>query len=83
MEVNVTGVMLCLRAVSKAMAVQEPRTYENPRFGKRDLGRGAIVNLASSAAYTAAPGMMAYTASKHAVLGITKTAGAMPLTPVI
>jgi NAD(P)-dependent dehydrogenase (short-subunit alcohol dehydrogenase family) len=35
---------------------------------------GAIVNTASTAALLGSPGMPAYVASKHAVLGLTKTA---------
>lgn len=73
-ETNVLGTMLCVRAVSKAMAGQEPLTHQGRR-GSRDLGRGSIVNLGSVSSYCAAPGMMPYTASKHAVVGITKTAG--------
>ncbi|KAL9012830.1 MAG: hypothetical protein Q9173_002422 [Seirophora scorigena] len=72
-ETNGRGTMLCVRAVSKAMAGQEPLTHQGRR-GSRDLGRGSIVNLGSVNSYCAAPGMMPYTASKHAVVGITKTA---------
>ncbi|MGG0251059.1 SDR family NAD(P)-dependent oxidoreductase [Peribacillus frigoritolerans] len=36
---------------------------------------GAVVNTASGAGLLATPNMMAYGASKHAVLGMTKTAG--------
>ncbi|KAI4115300.1 MAG: hypothetical protein LQ345_004077 [Seirophora villosa] len=72
-ETNVLGTMLCVRAVSKAMAGQEPLTHQGRR-GSRDLGRGSIVNLGSVNSYCAAPGMMPYIASKHAVVGITKTA---------
>lgn len=74
LETNVKGTMLCVRAVSKAMASQEPLRYEG-RHGSRNLGRGSIVNLGSVASYCAAPGMMPYTVSKHAVIGLTKTAG--------
>jgi len=75
LDVNVRGTMLCMRAVSKAMADQEPLSYESRRYGKRSLGRGLIVHLGSANSHVAAPGMMPYTASKHAVMGITKTAG--------
>lgn len=37
-------------------------------------GGGAIVNTASIAGLRASPGLFAYTASKHAVLGMTRTA---------
>lgn len=76
--VNVRGTMLVVSAVSKAMASQEPRIYQNSSARKpltRSLGRGSIVTLASVNAFVPAPGMLSYTSSKHAVIGITKTAG--------
>jgi len=59
MAVNVKGVFLGLRHVLPVMIQQ---------------GRGAIVNTASVAGLVASPGMPAYVASKHAVIGLTKTA---------
>jgi NAD(P)-dependent dehydrogenase (short-subunit alcohol dehydrogenase family) len=58
MEVNVKGVWLCLKA-------QIPAIIQS--------GGGAIVNLASVAGLIAAPGGAAYAASKHAVVGLTRT----------
>ena len=78
LDTNVLGTMLVVRAVSKAMAAQEPRSYESRRYGTRSLGRGSIVLLGSISPYIAAPGMMPYTSSKHAVIGITKSAGEWP-----
>src|SRR5258706_10482424 len=57
--VNVKGCFLGLRHVLPVMLKQKS---------------GAIVNTASVAGLTATPGMPAYVASKHAVLGLTKTA---------
>jgi NAD(P)-dependent dehydrogenase (short-subunit alcohol dehydrogenase family) len=57
--VNVKGVFLGLRHVLPVMIEQK---------------RGAIVNTASVAGLVATPGMPAYVASKHAVIGLTKTA---------
>jgi NAD(P)-dependent dehydrogenase (short-subunit alcohol dehydrogenase family) len=57
--VNVKGVFLGLRHVLPVMLKQK---------------RGAIVNTASVAGLVASPGMPAYVASKHAVIGLTKTA---------
>ena len=57
--VNVKGVFLGLRHVLPEMIRQ---------------GGGAVVNTASVAGLVATPGMPAYVASKHAVLGLTKTA---------
>src|SRR6059058_5856844 len=58
--VNVKGVFLGLRHVLPVMLQQK---------------QGAIVNTASVAGLVATPGMPAYVASKHAVIGLTKTAG--------
>lgn len=60
MAVNVRGVFLGLKYVLKQMLAQG--------------GGGAIVNTASTAGLMGSPGMPAYVASKHAVLGLTKTA---------
>jgi NAD(P)-dependent dehydrogenase (short-subunit alcohol dehydrogenase family) len=57
--VNVKGVFLGLRHVLPEMLRQQS---------------GAIVNTASVAGLVATPGMPAYVASKHAVIGLTKTA---------
>jgi len=57
--VNVKGVFLGMRHVLPEMIRQ---------------GSGAVVNTASVAGLVATPGMPAYVASKHAVVGLTKTA---------
>lgn len=59
MDINVRGVFLGLKYVLPTMLVQ---------------GRGAVVNTASLGAYVATRKLGPYTASKHAVLGLTKTA---------
>ncbi|MFT5174956.1 MAG: NAD(P)-dependent dehydrogenase (short-subunit alcohol dehydrogenase family) [Gammaproteobacteria bacterium] len=59
MAVNVKGVFLGLRYVLPVMIEQ---------------GSGAIVNTASIAGMLGSPGMPAYVASKHAVMGLTKCA---------
>jgi len=64
--------MLCVRAVTKAITAQEPKSHKGRHDDERSLGRGCIVNLVSALSYAAGPNMMAYTASKHAVIGITK-----------
>lgn len=59
MAVNLDGVFLCLRAETNAM---------------RNSGGGSIVNMASVMATVAHPGSAPYVASKHGVLGLTRTA---------
>jgi len=59
MGVNVKGVFLGLRHVLPVLLKQKS---------------GAVVNTASVAGLVATPGMSAYVASKHAVIGLTKTA---------
>jgi NAD(P)-dependent dehydrogenase (short-subunit alcohol dehydrogenase family) len=57
--VNLTGVFLCMKHEIAAMARG---------------GGGAIVNISSGAGLIAVPGLGPYCATKHAVLGLTKTA---------
>lgn len=72
--------MLFVRAVMGAMAQQEPLTFPGTgRHGTRTLGRGSIVLLGSTNSLVAAPGMLSYTTSKHAVMGLAKSAGKPPL----
>ncbi|WP_166268755.1 SDR family oxidoreductase [Marinobacter caseinilyticus] len=59
MDVNVKGVWYCMKYEIPAMLAQ---------------GGGVIVNTASIAGLGAAPKMSVYSASKHAVIGLTKSA---------
>ncbi|RJG03102.1 SDR family NAD(P)-dependent oxidoreductase [Noviherbaspirillum sedimenti] len=59
METNVTSIRRCMK-------------YQIPAMLKR--GGGAIVNTSSGAGLFARQHMVAYTTSKHAVVGITKSA---------
>jgi NAD(P)-dependent dehydrogenase (short-subunit alcohol dehydrogenase family) len=59
LSVNLDGVYFAMRAELQAM---------------RAAGRGSIVNVASSAGRMGVPGLAAYSASKHAVIGLTKSA---------
>jgi NAD(P)-dependent dehydrogenase (short-subunit alcohol dehydrogenase family) len=74
MNINTRGMMLCVRAETAAMRKQSPKTFKS-RNGTRDIGRGAIVNIASANSFAGLPGKMSYTVSKHAVMGLTKMAG--------
>lgn len=57
-NVNITGVFLCSQAFAREVIAAG--------------GTGAIVNLASTLGVMASPNRAAYTASKHAVTGLTK-----------
>jgi NAD(P)-dependent dehydrogenase (short-subunit alcohol dehydrogenase family) len=57
--VNVKGVFFCMQQEIRQMATQ---------------GRGAIVNIASMNAFRPQPCQSVYTATKHAVLGLTRNA---------
>lgn len=59
LDVNLTGVFNCMVPQLRAM---------------RAAGRGAIVNTASIAGTGGAAGAAAYSASKHGVIGLTRTA---------
>jgi NAD(P)-dependent dehydrogenase (short-subunit alcohol dehydrogenase family) len=59
-DINVKGVWLCLK-------------YEIRQMQKQGTG-GAIVNMSSVAGYIGAAGAATYCASKHAVMGLTKSA---------
>ncbi|MEC4721777.1 SDR family oxidoreductase [Noviherbaspirillum sp. CPCC 100848] len=59
-NVNLTGVFLCTQAAFRVMKDQAPRG-------------GRIINNGSISAYAPRPNSIAYTATKHAVTGLTKT----------
>jgi NAD(P)-dependent dehydrogenase (short-subunit alcohol dehydrogenase family) len=58
---NLTGAFLCLRAAFRQMKAQAPQG-------------GRIINNGSISAHTPRPGSIAYTATKHAVTGLTRQA---------
>ena len=60
MDTNLTGTFLCCRAAFALMRRQDPPG-------------GRIVNIGSVSAHAPRPGSIAYTASKHAITGITKS----------
>ena len=75
LDVNVFGMFLATRAQSAAMKKQDPRPVSG-KNAKRGSTRGVIVNMASCSSFVATPMLGQYTTSKHAVLGLTKNAGA-------
>jgi NAD(P)-dependent dehydrogenase (short-subunit alcohol dehydrogenase family) len=60
MAVNIDGMFLCARAAFARMRRQSPQG-------------GRIINNGSISAHAPRPGSVAYTVSKHAVTGLTKT----------
>ena len=58
-DTNLTGAFLCTQAAFRLMKVQQPRG-------------GRIINNGSISATAPRPRMVAYTATKHAVTGLTK-----------
>ena len=60
-DINLTGMFLCIREAFRAMKEQSPRG-------------GRIINNGSISAHAPRPNSIAYTATKHAVTGLTKTA---------
>jgi len=60
-DVNLTGAFLCTRQAFRLMKAQDPRG-------------GRIINNGSISAHAPRPGSIAYTATKHAITGLTKSA---------
>lgn len=59
LQVNLTGVFLCMRHELARMQAQ---------------GAGAIVNMSSGAGLVGVPGLAHYSAAKHGILGLTRSA---------
>ena len=59
-DTNLTGSFLCTQEAMKIMKAQDPRG-------------GRIINNGSISAYAPRPGSVAYTATKHAISGLTRT----------
>ncbi|MHA7601507.1 SDR family oxidoreductase [Alicycliphilus sp. T452] len=60
-DVNLNGMFFCIQNAFRVMKAQSPRG-------------GRIINNGSISAHTPRPNSIAYTATKHAVMGMTKTA---------
>jgi NAD(P)-dependent dehydrogenase (short-subunit alcohol dehydrogenase family) len=60
-DINLTGMFLCIQQAFKTMKAQSPRG-------------GRIINNGSISSTTPRPNSIAYTATKHGVRGMTKTA---------
>src|SRR3954451_22935128 len=59
-DTNLTGSFLCAQAAFRVMAAQDPRG-------------GRIINNGSLSAYVPRPQSIAYTATKHAITGLTRS----------
>ncbi|CAI7647261.1 unnamed protein product [Penicillium viridicatum] len=71
LNVNLTGTFFVLRAAAKIMLKQEPIKSS---IDGRPLQRGSIVNFSSIQGVAGIALSTAYTATKHAVIGLTRTA---------
>jgi NAD(P)-dependent dehydrogenase (short-subunit alcohol dehydrogenase family) len=60
-NINLTGMLLCMQEAFRIMKAQDPRG-------------GRIINNGSISAHAPRPNSVAYTATKHAVTGLTKCA---------
>jgi NAD(P)-dependent dehydrogenase (short-subunit alcohol dehydrogenase family) len=60
-DINLTGMFLCIQQAFRVMKTQSPRG-------------GRIINNGSISAHAPRPNSIAYTATKHGVMGLTKTA---------
>ena len=60
-DINLNGMFYCIQSAFRVMKAQAPRG-------------GRIINNGSISAHTPRPNSIAYTATKHAVMGLTKTA---------
>ncbi|MDP1657049.1 MAG: SDR family oxidoreductase [Hylemonella sp.] len=60
-DINLTGMFLCVQQAFRVMKTQTPRG-------------GRIINNGSISAHAPRPNSIAYTATKHGVMGLTKTA---------
>ncbi|KAJ5664772.1 uncharacterized protein N7477_007220 [Penicillium maclennaniae] len=73
LEINAKGVMICMQEQVKAMKKQPAKCtpgIDNPRRAQR----GSIINIASVTGFAGLQNMMPYNVSKHAAIGLTKSA---------
>lgn len=74
MDINVTGTWnmatICLARMSNQQDIEAPGAIDS---SVRSVGQGSIVNVGSGASLRGVSGLAAYTASKHAVLGLTRS----------
>lgn len=71
LDINLNGTFYVYRAAAKVMLEQD---YLLSSVNQRPLQRGTIVNISSICGVVGVPLSTAYCASKHAVIGLTRTA---------
>ncbi|KAI1125349.1 NAD(P)-binding protein [Nemania abortiva] len=71
LDINATGMFLVTKEASVVMRSQEDQPVSATSPG-RGTTRGCIVNLASASSLIASHGVLPYTVSKHAAVGLTK-----------
>lgn len=74
MDINVTGTWHMATECMRRMSTQEDIEVQGAtQHSIRSIGQGSIVNVGSGASLRGVSGLAAYTASKHAVLGLTRS----------
>ncbi|KAF4999336.1 hypothetical protein FDECE_11532 [Fusarium decemcellulare] len=74
MDTNVKGTWNMDTECFRRMSTQEDIELPGIVAGSvRSVGQGSVVNVGSGASLRGVPGLAAYTASKHAVLGLTRS----------
>lgn len=71
LDINLNGTFYVYRSAAKTMLKQD---YLTSVVNGRELQRGSIVNISSIMGIVGVPLSTAYCASKHAVIGLTRTA---------
>ncbi|KAJ5646571.1 hypothetical protein N7490_002943 [Penicillium lividum] len=73
LEINTKGIMICMQEQIQAMQKQGATCTPGINDPRR-AQRGSIINIASVTGFAGLQNMMPYNVSKHAVLGLTKSA---------
>jgi NAD(P)-dependent dehydrogenase (short-subunit alcohol dehydrogenase family) len=71
LDINLNGTFYVYRSAARIMLKQD---YLKSNINGRSLQRGSIVNISSICGVVGVPLSTAYCASKHAVIGLTRTA---------
>ncbi|KAM0294546.1 hypothetical protein ACHAPM_011194 [Fusarium culmorum] len=71
LNINLNGTFFVLRAAARVMLKQDPIKSS---ISGRDLQRGSIINFSSIQGVVGIPLSTSYTAAKHAIIGLTRSA---------